>query len=469
MDSSLSDLARKLLRRADDQRRMSMPPGNVLPDPTQGEVSYDDSPDPEAALAAADAGAAPTVPPPRPPVVARAPAEVPGEISPELAPTIANLGAVADRAQARMDAGGAPPSPGGSRLAGAMSEAVNSAAMGAGRKPLVPSPEEKAAAVREYVTAKRAGAEIPGDADLKDAQRRSNLAELNANLGEAGATIGAAIGRTKPDLSFYDRLRSGARQPVVDAEKRSAEVRAYVTAKRAGDQKFAQDATQNELEREKLALDGRRLDEAGKPKPTTPLQDQLTQSEIDKNRAEAEKAHRKAQGGAGGDPLGVPGFTRAPGAPAIKKEEAEAMRTLIAAQQSMEAPISAMEAAKANTGSESDLGLGRYGRGADYADQAGPYSQMVLGVKNMAKSGALDEQSERIAQGMIPTPEDSPAAAAAKIKSLRSYIQSQVDAKASSLGYSRGGASPSRGTAGGSPASAKKNATADDLNSLFRG
>jgi hypothetical protein len=289
MDTSLSDLAKKLLKR----QRAGQMPATVLPDPTRGEVSYDDSPVPEAELAAADAGTARPVPAPRPPAVARAPQELPGEVSPELAPIIASLGAVADRAQARMDAP-PPPSSGGSRLAGFMSSAAQSAAMGAGspRQPLV-SPEEKSAAVREYVTAKRAQDELPGDADLKDAQRRSNLAELNANLGEAGATIGAAIGRTKPDVSFYERLRQGARQPVVDAEKRSAEVRAYVEKKRAGDQKFAQDATANELEREKLRL-------AGQPKPKDPLEEEKTRAEIAKLNAETEKAGRR---GGGVDPL----------------------------------------------------------------------------------------------------------------------------------------------------------------------
>lgn len=137
----------------------------------------------------------------------------------------------------------------------------------------------------------------------------------------------------------------------------------------------------------------------------------------------------------GPDALQVPGFTRPDGAPDIKVEEAVKMRDATAARGTMQKLAGDLLSAKDKTGREFSIPFLGIGQGPDHAAQAGPYAGMVLGLKEMAATGALDAQSERIAQGMIPTPEDSAATAREKIKALNSFLDARIGSKAQSLGY----------------------------------
>jgi hypothetical protein len=457
-------MGKNLKRLMSYDERMALPPATVLPDPTKGEVSYDDGPvllsseappppptrrvvrlppmqldapppADEAALAEASAGTAGAR-------VARKPAPVedPGPMDPKLAAALEGLGGVADRAQAQMEAG-APPSGAGGRLAGFMSGAAQSAAMGAatpqGRKPLTPP---NGAAVPPEV-AKFASDKMAESGGLTGARLERGLSPMLENV-HAGLDIA-----TRMKTPGYGNAMEQ------DADRQDAQVAAakeFALKKLGLERQARQDAlgeekTRAEIDRDAAAAEKDRKGPAAKP--IDPLAQEKTKAEIEEIKARTGKLNRHGSG-AGGDPLGVPGYTRPPGAPAIKKEEAESMRAMIAAQQGMESPITAMEEAKKNTGRE--YALGGLGKGEDYAAQAGPYSQMVLNVKDLAKSGALDEQSERVAQGMIPTPEDSPDAATEKIKNLRAYVKSKVDAKAASLGYQKGEAAPAPATSSGS-------------------
>jgi len=54
---------------------------------------------------------------------------------------------------------------------------------------------------------------------LQQAQDQSRQQQLIAGLGQAGSTIGAAIGGTQADASFYDRLRDQSQQQLQQAQQ----------------------------------------------------------------------------------------------------------------------------------------------------------------------------------------------------------------------------------------------------------
>jgi hypothetical protein len=69
------------------------------------------------------------------------------------------------------------------------------------------------------------GGDDVSDESMKDAQEQAQQSRYMANLGQAGNTIGAALGGVKADNSFYDNMRAQSNQGVADINaKRAAQV-----------------------------------------------------------------------------------------------------------------------------------------------------------------------------------------------------------------------------------------------------
>lgn len=343
-----------------------------------------------------------------------------GEIPAGLEGAIAGIGGVADRAQAAMDGPGQVP-PGS--LKGRMAQVV----MGGARKPLAPaSPDPRMEAVKQYVSEKRA----PRD-DVAAAEDKSNLANLNANLGEAGATIGAALGGGRPDTSFYDRLRQGAGAPVASAEKRAAVVRQALLDKRKGDAEFAQDSTRNELDRERLRIEDAKAKAAGQSKPRDPLADAKTQAEIDEIKARTEHLGRKGRGGGGAAAAGAGGDKPKPGAQ-IPASEAAGVGELDAANKTLD-ELEQNWQAEANQSLVPD-GLAQYFGGTKasrYADETMTGAAQTIGT--ILEGGKLTDADLPKYMKLLPTAGDSEDRAKSKIAKLRTMIADKKAAKIAGL------------------------------------
>lgn len=82
--------------------------------------------------------------------------------------------------------------------------------------------DSTAPSVKDYLMKKYGFGPGTSDDDIKAAQSQAADQRMTANLAQAGATIGAALGGTKADNSFYDNMRAQAGQGVADIQMQRA-------------------------------------------------------------------------------------------------------------------------------------------------------------------------------------------------------------------------------------------------------
>jgi hypothetical protein len=285
--------------------------------------------------------------------------------------------------------------------------------------------------------------------ELAQARRKSSSDEGWAMIQQGGREIGDAISGNKSDTWLYDTLSKQAKTPVTQMEadqekraklsseksKRSAAVRQFVLEQQAKKDEGAA----------KLLEENRRRGEDRSYKLGDEAEErEWKERQAHLNRASAERAASNSAGTKAAEKesqLEVPGYTRAPGAPGIKPEEAGGLRDLVAAEQEMGTAMDSMSGAKKATGRE-------FLPGPDKDTQSGSQASMLLALKGLAKTGALDEQTERVARGLIPGPSDGPEAAEAKLKQLRSLVESKMGGYAKSRGYEKQDRSEPQGGGG---------------------
>jgi hypothetical protein len=109
------------------------------------------------------------------------------------------------------------------------------------RSPLMAQPQPQA-------QPQASGPREPTDEEQTDAEERANRQRLFAGLGRAGANLGAAIGRTKADTSFWDAMDARSGEGVQALDKRRELVRQYMK------DKLTQDAAGREAESHEFNL-----------------------------------------------------------------------------------------------------------------------------------------------------------------------------------------------------------------------
>lgn len=146
--------------------------------------------------------------------------------------------------------------------------------------------------------------------------------------------------------------------------------------------------------------------------------------------------------GAGGDPLGAPGFSRTQGAPAIKTEEAAKFRESIAARDSLMQAINKMKELKKDSGAE-------FGWGDSKAEMDALQADMITALKDMKRLGALDKGTQEISEKLIPGSTDFRGSSLSKLDVLESRANASLASQAKSLGYAaNAGTFPIEGSKG---------------------
>lgn len=269
----------------------------------------------------------------------------------------------------------------------------------------------KAAPIDTDSTKRRA--ELMGDAESRVARAKQYAAERMglAEKAEAKQRL-AERDRIEADERQYGRGRDEMK------DRLSADERQYERTRQTQlDERQARlDKLQEQKTRAEIARMGR---PAGSGDPMIALKRELEIKKLQKELGEE-----------AADPLAVPGFTRPEGSPGIKVEEAKGMRELVAADGAAKNAIARMREAKEDTGRE-------FWPGADKDTQEGVGAELILGIKELGHTGALDVQSERIARSMVPGPSEGAAASKAKLNQLENYLNARVNSRAGSLGYKK--------------------------------
>ncbi len=284
-------------------------------------------------------------------------------------------------------------------------------------RPVEVSDEEKMRRAMEYAKKQASGDE--NMANLQAATR--NWARERAGLSR--------------DNEFANRAREQALRPVGQLEKDQGLQRSKYEKVKEALLREKEAALRAEQVKADDARGDRQLTEAERHNrvvEATQAADAASRAKKFKNTGGYGKNDKEAKKEALRDEeLIVPGYNRPDGGPRIKVEEAMAMRDAIEAQDAINGLADQMYEAK--------LGPNGTGReflpGADKDAQEGIASGMLFGLKNLAKTGVLDAQTERIARSFIPQPSDGKAAAETKLKQFKSYVAGMVSAKAKARGY----------------------------------
>lgn len=258
--------------------------------------------------------------------------------------------------------------------------------------------------------------EQAGPSELDDAERMARLERGLADASEGMSSgldlmFGHAGGAKSNPNQFAGMRRSAdarveaARHKEKAALSKEEQVRDYILKERA--QKNHEQGRQD------------RLDEA------------VAGRKHDVTMADKEAAVRKLLAAKRGGSAGEAG---------VGKTEIKDLRETVRAHTSMNHYIDEMTTAK-----KSGREFWPWGNQDKVAQQAAA-TKLILGVKGLAKTGALDEQTERVAMGFVPATGDSEETAKTKLKALRDYIDTEVNAHSGSLGLGdavrRGGEAP---------------------------
>jgi len=152
------------------------------------------------------------------------------------------------------------------------------------------------------------------------------------------------------------------------------------------DRQFAQNETRQEMEREKMRL-------ASQPKPRDTLADEKTRAEIDRIKAETERAKRRGAGGGGPKPeTEIERLRREKLRQEVTGEDPKKVKSAEASAQRMRSMISELRKLHGTYGTE------RGGTGGTRMKQL--MTGIQLEAKNLAELGALSGPDQRLMEDL---------------------------------------------------------------------